>query len=1095
MAWSSTGGASELFADTFPNRRRLALVLYALITPPFAITTFLLAKSRDSGLSAALWIAGICSAAFVQLLLSRSSRAIDWVLPVGVAPIACCGVSFAASGYSALGFVAAMGAPVAWASVMFALPSVIGAVLTVVVTCFLLVLQCSGLYAAIGTAAVAAVTQGLVAVVAYGKSQNLRKLRDALHLSEEKYSKAFENNSDAMYILDLGSGNYVEVNRGFERLTGYSRAEAVGCNSKELGLWVDYEGRNRYLEALERNGQVRNFRARFRAKNGREFWGESASDRIELNGQHCIITSTRDVTDRKRAEEINELFAASFEKGAVPQVLVALSGCLLRVNEAFSDMLGYAPDELIGMHLDQVTHADDRELSNQGLRALSESAGIIRFEKRCITKPGAVIWVEGNMSAVHNADGAPACIIAAFINITERHRVEQELRELGHRFSLAVSSAKLGIWEYDVANDRLIWDDKMFELFGVPANDLIGDSSFWMSVIAPEDRDRVARESQQALSEHRPFDTEFRVYHANAGVRVIRGMAVVERDIDGRPVRMVGTNWDVTEQKDAEQKLLTSNAELARATELAQQMARRAEQANAAKSEFLANMSHEIRTPLNGVIGTIGLLSDTALDARQRRYVDALKTSGDSLLTLINDILDISKIEAGKLTIESTLFNLKSLIADLCESMGLRAQQKQLKFICSVPPSMPEWLQGDPVRVRQVLANLIENAIKFTRFGSVTLAVSVVEETARSICLRFAVTDTGIGIPSERMDTLFDKFTQVDASTTRVFGGSGLGLAISKQLIELMGGQVGVTSTLGVGSEFWFSIQLGHEHASSRDDSVRPGERKASASLEQRHMRQLKVLLAEDNKINQLVAVELLGKRGHQVDVAENGKLAVEALVRQPYDLIFMDVQMPVMDGFEATRIIRAQAANGTCPIIAMTAHAMQGDRERCLAAGMDDYIAKPLSPQVLEHMLDKWCRASVGDDCARPASESPVSVFDRHVLVERLLGDEDVARQILKGFLGDVPVRVEELRTCVATSDAKGAERQAHTIKSAAAAVGAQVLSDLAWQLEQLSHAGEIAGVQARLTELDESLRDLSHAIGVSGFLSDPVVSAGALR
>ena len=699
---------------------------------------------------------------------------------------------------------------------------------------------------------------------------------------------------------------------------------------------------------------------------------------------------------------------------------------------------------------------------------------------------GGFRWWRTRLMPARDADGRTIRLVGQAVDITERREAELRLQMATERLQLATEAGRLGLWELDLETGRVRWDRQTEQLHGIAPGEAPTTLAAWSGRLQAQDGGRFEHDVRAAAEKGGRLETTFRLPTGDGDTRCLRACGQVQCGPAGRAVRVVGLTWDITAEKRAKQEIEQArdaaerlNAQLETALEHAQQMAQETAAATVAKSEFLANMSHEIRTPLNAVIGMSGLILGTDLTPEQRELAETIRNSGDSLLTLINDILDYSKIESGRLDLERRPFSPRACVEAAADVLAARCAEKRLDLVLRFEPTVPATVLGDDTRLRQVLVNLLSNAVKFTARGEVELAVGGRAAASGRVRLEVAVRDTGIGIPADRMDRLFRVFSQVDASTTRHYGGSGLGLAISRRIVEQMGGQIGAESEVGRGSVFRFEIEvdvapgagevaaapagygrvlvvednaaaraalaavcreLGAEVAAvgtaaemeaalaggaafaaavvdgepgdeapwqtvaalrrlrpaaatlpilglAAPGAARPAEalqvaavlgkpvkptvlRAALAEVRRRETAPaakpvapaagplgsqypLRILLAEDNPVNQRVAVLSLKRLGYVVDVAGNGREAVAAVERTDYDLVLMDMQMPEMDGLCATRQICATVPAERRPrIVAMTANASNDDRALCLESGMADFLPKPVRTEELVRVL-----------------------------------------------------------------------------------------------------------------------------------------------
>jgi PAS domain S-box-containing protein len=863
------------------------------------------------------------------------------------------------------------------------------------------------------------------------------------------------------------------------------------------------------------------------------------------------------------------------------------SGGICRfANRAHYQRFGITPEELVGMTFDQLFGAQPGESPHFDGERRERIAAAMRGEHQQFDQSNTAAdgtprhWQCEYIPNIK--DGQVLGMYALVVDITERKNAESRLRQQEARLASMSRMSEIGCWELDRDGTSPFWSDMIYRIHDLPvghAPPLDNALDFYPA----GSREIVAKTLAAGFEHGKAFDFVVPFITAKGRHRWVRSIGQPQM-VDGKWARIVGAFQDVTAARQAEEHLRIAKDA--------------AEAANRAKSDFLANMSHEIRTPLNGVIGMTGLLLDSALGAQQREYAEIVRSSGESLLALINDILDFSKIEAGHLELEKIDFDIQGVIEDSVDAVALRASEKDLDLLADIDPSMPRHFRGDPLRMRQVLLNLLSNAIKFTGSGEVNLGVSAVLSDDDRMKLTFAVRDSGIGIPADRINTLFAPFIQADSSTTRKFGGTGLGLSISKRLAEAMGGSIAVTSAVGRGSTFTFSVTLDRSSGVVAAPARLPlagmrilvvvGHRSSRRTLERQlaperceltfatsaeeglmHYRQMltadrapravlidheladhsgpwlanairesptpppslllmtslstsladtdmrsidrvitkpaksgvliralseltlpathlplsetepqvlpfsgrRILLAEDNPVNQKLATRLLQRLGAHVEVAPNGLVALQALRDADFDAVLMDCQMPLLDGYEATRQLRTAESgvrNSKIPVIALTAHALATDRAKCLAAGMDDYLTKPINPNHLQKTLAR--ALSVLEPAAVNIADDAGSLFNEADLLTRTGDDREFARELINMFVASAGDTLAKLMQCAEQNAGSDTLRAlAHSLKGSSATAAAPALATCAANLERTA-----GGPQAR-TDLDALQRTFS--------------------
>ncbi len=910
----------------------------------------------------------------------------------------------------------------------------------------------------------------------------------------------------------------------------------------------------------------------------------------------------REVSQRKEVEAVLE-----FERNILDALMNHLpdaiyfkdnGGKFLRISKECATRFGLKdPEDAVGLtDFDFFTSEHAGQARADELRIMETGEPMIGFVEKETWTDGRETWVSTIKAPLYDQPGNLIGTYGISHDITRMKQTEEALRASEERFDLAVTGSSDGIWDWNISTDELYLSPRYKELLGYASDELDSTLDEWQNVLHPDDVPIALAAVDAHLANKRPFDVEYRMATKSGEYRWFRSRAQAIWNAANEATRMAGSCSDITEKKLSEMELVAAKED--------------AEAANRAKSEFLANMSHEIRTPMNAVIGMTELLLDTDITPTQRDYLSTVLESGESLLSIINEILDFSKVEAGKIELESIAFELREEVGEALRSLSVRAHAKNLELAWRVAPGVPDDLLGDCSRLRQVVVNLVGNAIKFTQRGQVVVDVQCSDLTSNEVELHFCVEDSGIGIPKDKLESIFEAFQQVDSTMTRRFGGTGLGLAISSQLVTLMGGKCWVESEVNQGSKFNFTCRF-----QTRDQAERPPseidtttlagisvlivddnktnreiltetlqnwgmhpieaasgtealgtlvrkrsegepismilvdlqmpEMNGSELIEQLQREEqfgelvvialasgsdsrlisrpdlevaaelfkpvkqselldvlrrnvskktlrfqmskrtkasndgltgpLRILLAEDGLANQKLAVGLLKRWGHHVTIANNGREAVDLWESEPFDLILMDIQMPEMDGIDATRLIREreEGTDAHISIIAMTAHALKGDKEKCLAAGMDAYVSKPIRQRELQAAIAGLCiQTSVPAADQQSISDEELIQWD--AAIEAVDHDRQLLNDVVSEAIGEIPELLRQLHEAAVNRDAAVLQRAAHTIRGCLRIFDVKRVELLAGEIEQLGKDTSWENLPSLVQVLDRDLQQV---------------------
>ncbi len=889
--------------------------------------------------------------------------------------------------------------------------------------------------------------------------------------------EAIVGSSEDAIIAKKPDGTVTSWNRGAEQLFGYSAPEILGRPIQVLLPADRVHEEDHILDLIAQGHSVEHFETKRIRRDGSLIDVSVTISPIRDRDGKIVGASkiARDISEHKLREKELRQLSMVVEQSSNTVVITDLNGTIEYVNPKFTQVSGYDRSEAVGKNPRILKSNATPAWVYEDLWSTLAQRKVWQGEFINRTKAGTIYYEQAHIFPLVDGEGVVTHYVAVKDDVTEKRKIEAELGayrlhleelveartqelEQAHerirlseeRFGYALDATQDGLWDWNLQSRVGYVNAAYSTMLGYAPGELGHDiDSQLLQLLHPDDGAVLSAFLGVHPQDSGSHEAEFRLRCRDGSYKWIlsRGK-VVQCDEHGQPLRAVGTHIDLSTRKQLEMQF-----------ELAKNLA---EAANRSRSRFIANMSHEIRTPMNAIIGMAHLVLKTDLTPRQRDYLQKIQGASHHLLGIINDILDVSKIDADKMVLEHIPFRLKEVIDNVTTLIAGKVAEKSLVLKIDIGDEVPPCLVGDPLRLGQILANYASNAVKFTEHGELAISVTRVQASAQDLVLRFAVRDTGIGLSAEQRARLFQSFEQADSSMTRKYGGSGLGLVIARRLAEMMGGGVGVDSAPGCGSTFWFTARFGRAEASLPAG----GEPEVAPLPDLSSIAGARVLLVEDNELNQEVALALLHDFGLTVDVAANGEIALRKVQHTPYELVLMDMQMPVMDGLAATRAIRQLPGLHALPVIAMTANVMAGDRERCIEAGMNDHLAKPIDPAVLGAKLLQWVArprrlsdrspAAVGQVPRPPQAE--LTVLQRLAQVPGLdvaqglrlvSGREALYRSLLARFVATQTDFSAGLEQAIAAADWPTAERMAHTLKGVSAQIGAGPLNALAVSLE----------------------------------------------